>query len=335
MRGRALAVEDVPDPVPAAGEVLVRTLACGICGSDLHALRHGEEMVAMSREAGAPFVMDLARPVVMGHEFCAEVLELGPGAGTGVAPGDRVVSLPVVIGDGGMHSIGYSNRYPGGYGERMALSAMLLLKVPNGLDHERAALTEPMAVGRHAVARSRIAAGDAAVVIGCGPVGLAVIADLARLGIGPIVAADLSPARRALAVTMGATEVVDPTVEAPVDAWRRIDGVRPLVLFEAVGVPGMIDRTMAAAPKGSRVLVVGVCMEADSIRPMIGIAKELDVSFALGYSYEEFAGTLRSIAEGELDVAPLVTGRVPIEGVPGAFDALAAPDAHCKILVTP
>ncbi len=335
MRGRALAVEEIADPVARPGEVLVKTLACGICGSDLHALRHGDQMVAMSREAGAPFVMDLERPVVMGHEFCAEVVELGPDAGTGVVPGDRVVSLPVVIGSGGMHSIGYSNDYPGGYGELMALSAMLLLKVPNGLDSDLAALTEPMAVGRHAVARSRIGIRDAAAVIGCGPVGLAVIADLKLRGVETIVAADFSPARRALAATMGATEVVDPAVEPVVDAWQRVDGVKPLVLFEAVGVPGLIDAAMAAAPRNARVLVVGVCMEADSIRPMLGIAKELDISFALGYSYEEFAGSLRSIAEGELDVAPLVTGRVAIDGVPGAFADLANPEAHCKILVTP
>lgn len=335
MRGQALSVEDVADPVPRPGEVLVKTLACGICGSDLHALRHGEQMVAMSEEAGAAFVMDLSRPVVMGHEFCAEVVEVGPDAGTGVAAGDRVVSLPVIVEPDGMHAVGYSNDYPGGYGELMALSAMLLLPVPNGLDSDLAALTEPMAVGRHAVARSRIAPGDAAAVIGCGPVGLAVIADLRLRGIEPIVAADFSPARRALAVTMGATEVVDPSTEPVVDAWRRVDGAKPLVLFEAVGIPGLLDSAMAAAPKNARVLVVGVCMEQDAIRPMLGIAKELDISFALGYSYEEFADTLRSIAEGELDVAPLITGRVQIDGVPDAFTDLANPEAHCKILVNP
>lgn len=335
MRDRALVVDDIEAPALKSGELLVRTLACGICGSDLHALRHAEQLVAMSREAGAPFVMDIERDVVMGHEFCAEVVELGPDAGTGVTPGDRIVSLPVVIAPGGMHSVGYSNDYPGGYGEFMALSAMLALKVPNGLSSELAALTEPMAVGRHAVARSAIASGQAAAVIGCGPVGLAVIADLALRGIEPIVAADFSPARRALAVTMGATEVVDPAVEPVVDAWRRVDGTKPLVLFEAVGVPGLLDIAMAAAPKGARVLVVGVCMESDTIRPMIGIAKELDIGFALGYTYEEFVGTLRSISEGELDVSPLITGRVAIDGVPQAFVDLASPDDHCKILVTP
>ena len=335
MRQGQLVVDEIDEPVPGTGQVLVQTLACGICGSDLHALQHGEQMVDMSKQAGAPFVMDLARDVVMGHEFCAEVLELGPDAGTGLAPGDRIVSIPVVITGTGIQSIGYSNEYPGGYSERMVLSAMLGLKVPNGLDSRRAALTEPMAVGRHAVERSGITKGTAAVVIGCGPVGLAVIADLARRGIQPIVAADFSPARRALAATMGANEVVDPAVEPAVDAWRRVDGAKNLVIFEAVGVPGMIDSAIAAAPRGARLLVVGVCMEPDSIRPMLGIAKEIDIGFALGYSPIEFSGTLQSIAEGELNVEPLITGSVDLDGVPGAFKELANPEAHCKILVEP
>ncbi|HEX2849651.1 MAG TPA: zinc-binding dehydrogenase [Acidimicrobiales bacterium] len=336
MRNRELIVDEVADPVPAQGELLVRTLACGICGSDLHALRHGDQMVDMSRTAGAPFVMDLERDVVMGHEFCAEVLDVGPDTAAMVKSGDRIVSIPVVLtATGGLHSVGYSNDYPGGYAERMLLSSMLALPVPNGLDSELAALTEPMAVGRHAVARSGITPGHAALVVGCGPVGLAVIAELARLGIGPIVAADFSPARRALAETMGATEVVDPEVEAPIAAWQRVDGAKQLVMFEAVGVPGMIDQAMLAAPRGTKILVVGVCMEPDTVRPMIGIGKELDLAFALGYSYEEFAGTLRSIAEGELDVSPLITGRVGLDGVPKAFVDLGNPESHCKILVEP
>jgi threonine dehydrogenase-like Zn-dependent dehydrogenase len=335
MRGRQLVVDEVAEPEPGPGELLVQTLACGICGSDLHALQHGDQMVEMSKLSGAPFVMDLGADVVMGHEFCAEVLDVGGGAGGALVAGDRVVSIPVVFNANGMFSIGYSNHYPGGYAERMVLSSMLAVKVPNGLATHLAALTEPMAVGRHAVERSGIGPGMASVVLGCGPVGLAVIADLARRGLGPIVAADFSPARRALAATMGATEVVDPAVEPAVAAWQRVDGAKPLVIFEAVGVPGMIDAAMLAAPRGTRILVVGVCMEADTVRPMLGISKELDVGFALGYTPMEFADTLRAIAEGELDVAPLITGTVGLDGVPGAFAELANPDAHCKILVEP
>jgi threonine dehydrogenase-like Zn-dependent dehydrogenase len=217
----------------------------------------------------------------------------------------------------------------------MLLSAPMLQEVPNGLSANHAALTEPMAVGLHAVNRSRIEPAEGALVLGCGPVGLAVIAALALRGVSHIVASDFSPARRALAATMGAHEVVDPAVEAAFDAWGRTGKGRALVVFEAVGVPGIIDGALRSAPHGSRIVVVGVCMQADQINPFFGISKELNIQFVLGYDPMEFATTLRSIAEGEIDVAPLITGEVGLDGVPGAFEALASPDEHCKILVTP
>ena len=89
---------------------------------------------------------------------------------------------------------------------------------------------------------------------------------------------------------MGAHEVVDPAVERPMDAWRRVDGVQPLVIFEAVGVPGMIDQAMVMAPRDARILVVGVCMQEDRIHPMAGIGRELNIQFVLGYDPTEFAG---------------------------------------------
>jgi len=340
MRHGALVIDDVAEPTPGAGQVLVRTLACGICGSDLHTLRHGDEMVEMAEESGGSMagmstvVMQLDRDVVMGHEFCAEVLELGANVGN-CAVGDIVVSLPVTLDPAGVHPLGYSNEYPGGFGERMVLSDFLTIKVPNGLAPRLAALTEPMAVGHHAVERSIIAPGDAAIVLGCGPVGLAVIAALALKGIEPIVAADFSATRRALATRMGAHEVVDPREEPAIDAWRRTDGRQQLVIFEAVGVPGMIDEAMKAAPPQSQIVVVGVCMQSDTIRPMRGVTKELSMQFVFGYDPTEFKETLDRIADGRIDVTPLITGTVPIAGVPQAFTDLADPDQHAKILVEP
>jgi threonine dehydrogenase-like Zn-dependent dehydrogenase len=278
--------------------------------------------------------IDLSRPIVMGHEFCGEVLELGPET-TGPTPGSRVVSVPVLLSSTGLHQLAYNNEYPGGYAEAMLLSAPLVLEVPNGLDARFAALTEPLGVGIHAVARSGATAHDSALVVGCGPVGLAVIAALRMVGVESIVAADFSPARRAVASAMGASEVVDPAAEGTVDAWRRVDGRRPLVAFEAVGVPGMLQQLMHDVPPATRVTVVGVCMEPDEILPFFAIAKELSLHFALAYGTHEFAEALRAIAEGEVDVAAMVTGSVDLEGVPGAFEALGRPEEHVKILVEP
>src|SRR5262245_33486238 len=178
MRGKKLVVADIPSPEPGPGEVLVRTLACGICGSDLHALTHAEQFVENSRRAGNAFAMDLTRDVVMGHEFCAEIVDFGPEARRALPAGTRVCSRPVLMRREGPRTVGYSNDHPGGYAQYMRLSEALLLEVPNGLATEAAALTEPLAVGLHAVNKARLEPDEAPLVIGCGPVGLAVIAGL-------------------------------------------------------------------------------------------------------------------------------------------------------------
>ncbi|HTY78245.1 MAG TPA: zinc-binding dehydrogenase [Candidatus Bathyarchaeia archaeon] len=353
MRNRGLVVADVPDPEPGPGEVLVRTLACGICGSDLHALKHADKFVENSRRIGNPIVMDLSRDVIMGHEFCAEIVDHGPRTTKALPAGTRVCSRPTLMRPTGPQSIGYSNDNPGGYAQYMRLSEALLLPVPSGLPTDHAALTEPMAVGVHAVAKARLGPDDAPLVIGCGPVGLAVIAALRLHGIRPIVAADFSRRRRDLAIQLGADVVVDPAGGAPWTSWREaavyrdasrapalppwIPGpaVRPAVVFECVGVPGVLDDLMAASPRGTRIVVVGVCMEADTIHPMLGISKELNLQFVLGYTPDEFAATLAHIAAGRIPTTPLITGHVGLEGVAQAFVDLGSPERHAKILVHP
>ena len=353
MRNRGLVVADVPDPEPGPGEVLVRTLACGICGSDLHALKHADKFVENSRRIGNPIVMDLSRDVIMGHEFCAEIVDHGPRTTKALPAGTRVCSRPTLMRPTGPQSIGYSNDNPGGYAQYMRLSEALLLPVPSGLPTDHAALTEPMAVGVHAVAKARLGPDDAPLVIGCGPVGLAVIAALRLHGIRPIVAADFSSRRRDLAIQLGADVVVDPAGGAPWQSWREaavyrdasrapalppwIPGpaVRPAVVFECVGVPGVLDDLMAASPRGTRIVVVGVCMEADTIHPMLGISKELNLQFVLGYTPDEFAATLAHIAAGRIPTTPLITGHVGLEGVAQAFVDLGSPERHAKILVHP
>jgi threonine dehydrogenase-like Zn-dependent dehydrogenase len=339
LRDGALAVVEVDDPKPEFGQVLVEVKACGICGSDLHFVKHGATMLEVGRqmegmERGGEGELDLGRDVFMGHEFCAAVLDVGPDT---VAPpeGSLVTSIPAMLTMQGIKNLAYTNEFPAGYSERMLLTAGLLLEVPNGLDAQRAALTEPMAVGLHGVNKSRIGGRDGALVLGCGPVGLAVIAALKLNGIEPIVAADYSPARRAIATAMGAHEVVDPATEPAFDAWRRVGGAKPMVAFEAIGVPGIINEAMRVAPAGAQITVVGVCMEPDTINPFYGIGKELNIQFALGYDPTEFAGTLQSIAEGEIDVTPMITGTVDLDGVPGAFEELGTPERHCKIIVEP
>ena len=339
------------DPVPGMGQVLVKTLACGICGSDLHALHHLDHMIDMGRRAGAADRIDTRKDMVFGHEFSAEILDYGPGTQGLLKPGTRVVSFPAAMSAEGVELIGYSNNYPGGFAERMVLTEAMLLPVKNGLPDEAAAMTEPFAVGAHAVAEAAIEPGSVCLVLGCGPVGLAVIASLKARGIGPVIAADYSAARRAMAEKMGADRVVDPATISPHAAWSDY-GVpssmaahsmaqmmgqviaKPIV-FECVGAPGVLQSVIEGCPPKAQIVVAGVCMEADRIEPSLAINKQLDLRFVFGYSPEEFGQTLHNIAEGVLDVSPVITDRVGLSGVADAFKVLSKPDQQVKIVVQP
>ena len=324
--------DDVPEPVPETGQVLVGVRACGICGSDLHFAAHGAEVMELGDRMGGGAAtgmnLDLNGDVFMGHEFSAEVLEAGPDTETHPA-GTLVTSIPLLLSAKGVQPIVYSNSTLGGYAERMLLSAPLLLPIPNGLDLKHAALTEPMAVGLHAVNKSNIAPDEKALVLGCGPIGIAIIAALRARGVETIVAADFSPKRRELASAMGAHRTLDAAQGSPFDT------VKPAVVFEAVGVPGIIDDVLLRARPGTRLVVAGVCMQPDTVHPFFAIAKEINVQFVLAYTPDEFADSLRALAEGEIDVTPVITGEVGLDAVGQAFDDLADPERHCKILVTP
>lgn len=352
MQNSALRTDTVPLPVPARGEVLVKTLACGICGSDLHCVAHGQRLIDSTRAVSGIELFDTAQPVVMGHEICAEVVDHGPGARKVHRAGTRVVAppfllreRPVTLGFGGPET-------PGGFAEYMLLSEDLMLPVPPDVPDDVATLGEPLAVAIHAVNRGRVDADDVPIVIGCGPIGLAIIAVLKMRGIGPIVAADFSPSRRRMAERMGADVVVDPRATSPYDSWRQMAATddpariarqtpmfpgfafRQAVVFECVGVPGLIQQVLAGAPPCSKVVVAGLCMEPDVFQPTYAILKEIDLAFCIAYTPQEFAEAFSAIAEGRLDVAPLVTGHVGLDGVGDAFRRLADPESDVKIIVT-
>ncbi|WP_240742439.1 zinc-binding dehydrogenase [Micromonospora zingiberis] len=329
--------DDVEDLVPAKGQVLVNVLACGVCGGDLHFAEHSAQLVELAGQLrGAPTLtdgLDLSLDVFMGHEFVGEVIAAGPDTDA-PAPGSVVTSMPALLTSQGMAPRLYSNTTPGGYAEKMLLSAPLLVPVPNGLDPRLAALTEPMAVGLHAVNKAGIDPGTGAIVIGCGPAGISIIASLKALGAGPIIASDFSPARRRLAMLMGADNVVDPATESVFDAGDRI-GTDALVVFEAVGIPKILNEIVRETPMGTRIVVVGGVMEPDVLVPYFGIAKEASFQFVQAYSPAEFTESLRRIADGEVDVEPMITGEVGLEDVGLAFNQLRNPERHCKILVRP
>lgn len=352
MQDSKLAVSEVPEPVPGPGEVLVDVLACGICGSDLHCAAHGPEFNAATQAAGGFHIMDLDHPVVFGHEFVGRVAAYGPGTQQRIPVGRRVVSMPFLLREQGV-MLGFAGpEAPGGYSERMVLSEPLLIEVPDHVPTQLAALTEPLAVAYRTVARVDAGVNDVALVVGCGPIGLAVIAVLKMKGAGPIVASDFSPERRALAAQLGAV-VVDPKESSPYEAFMAAAAtddparmapphtvfgqlpLRPTVAFECVGVPGLIQQLIAGVPAGSRIAVAGINMSSDHFEPAQCIVKELDIRFSLFYTLEEFAQTFAHLAAGDFDVAPLLTGTVALEGVSDAFERLRSNPHDAKILIDP
>jgi threonine dehydrogenase-like Zn-dependent dehydrogenase len=332
-RGAALVCEDVADPVPAEGQALVKSLACGICGSDLHVLHMGQ--------AGSGAVI----PYIFGHEYCAEVVE-----SKRFKPGTRVVAMPFAQAPGGSEIIGYSEIYPGGFAEQILLTESLMLEVPNGLEADVAALTEPMAVGAHGVARAQLDRQSVPLILGMGPVGAAVLANLKAQGFGPVIAVDFSPARRARAERMGADVVIDPAKENPHERWAdfgfpsRHDPLaqalgnypnKRAIIFECVGNPGMLQGIIKGAPFGSEILLLGVCLQPDTIVPAIAVNKQISIKSAIFYTASEFAQSLHNLAEGIIDGRALITGHVGLSGVAEAFTSLTRPDEHMKIIVEP
>ena len=349
-RGGQLVVGEVADVTPGSGHVVARSLAAGICGSDLHALADFTHFAGLLDSVGVP-ALDPAHDCVFGHEFCAEIVDHGPDTSRTLPVGTRICSVPVIVGGGGVEQIGYSNIFPGALAEYMALQEMLLLPVPDSLGTDMAALTEPLAVGEHAVGLSGLVPGQPSLVVGCGPVGLAVIAALKGRGHGPVLAADFSPTRRRLAEAFGADEVIDPAASSPHDRWSSFGVARTVteragaamfgqaitdpVIFEAVGVPGMLQSLIADAPPHSRIVVVGVCMHSDTIEPFMAVVKEIEFRFSFGYTPTEFAATLERLGAGIPGANLLVTSSVDLAGTPGAFETLRTPGEHGKILVTP
>ncbi|HWV26819.1 MAG TPA: zinc-binding dehydrogenase [Aeromicrobium sp.] len=370
-----LQVEQVADLTPGPGQILLDVTRCGICGSDLHARHHADVMADAVDEVGYPDMMRLDHKVVMGHEFTGTIADYGPRTHRRWDAGTPVVALPMLQTPEGAHLTGLSPKAPGGYAEQVLVSESMTFPVPPSVDPELAALTEPMAVALHAVNRGAVGRNDTALVIDCGPIGLAVILMLKATGVKHVIASDYSAARRDLARRVGADAVIDPAAESPWRSfedskkyltrapdvfnlafrtmrslravpfvpWNRVmetaqkvgAGPKGPVVFECVGVPGVLEHVLSSAPLMTRVVVVGVCMEPDTFRPVMAINKEIDLRFVFAYDPAEFFRTLGMIAAGRVDPRPLITATVGLEGVADAFDALADPEQHAKILIDP
>lgn len=332
LRDQAFTIEDRPIPEPGPGEVLLKTRLCGICGSDLHQFKHAAEIDRLVRSMGAPG-QDLSKGMVLGHEYVGEIVRFGPETQQVLAVGDRVVSVPFLLRDGAPIPIGANVEVDGAYAEYFLGTEALQLKIPDGVPDAAAALVEPLGIGVHAVAKSKLHSGNhACVILGCGPIGLAIAAVLRMRGVQHIAASDFSPKRRQLALAMGATRAVHPREESPFSA---LPPGEPVIVFDCTGVRGVMAQAINEAPVGTQIVVAGIPQGEDSFNPMVAIAKELSIQFVLYYAPEEFAEALAAVASGRLDWQPLVTGTVGLDGIAGAFAALEDPETHAKIMIDP
>jgi threonine dehydrogenase-like Zn-dependent dehydrogenase len=338
MRGDRFVVEERRVPKPEAGDVLVKVRACGICGSDLHYFHHIDSMIENVRALGAP-TESMERTVregpVLGHEFVCEVVDFGPETQRKLEGGERVCSMPFLMRNGAPMLIGSTPEAGGAYAEYMLLSEALLLPVEEAIPDEGAAWVEPLGIAVHAVNKALMRPEDVAVVVGCGPIGLAIIAVMKARGLAHIVATDLSPKRRDLAKTLGASRVVDGAKESAVSAAQADAPGAPMVIFENTGARRMLHRLVLEAPQNARIIGTGIAEGEESFIPMLAISKELQLTFVIYYTAEEFAEALSLIRCGALDWRPLVTGKVGLDGVTQAFADLTDPEAHAKILIEP
>lgn len=325
--GTGLELTELPEPMPGPGELLLRVRACGICGSDLHL-------------EGLPFP-----GLVLGHELCGEVVGVGEGVGDW-ADGDRAAGFPVFgcgacdLCAGGFPSkclmtaqVGLQR--PGAFAEMTVVPAATSVKLPSSIDDVGGALVEPLAVAHHAIVRAAPDAGEPVLVLGAGPVGLAVALWARTLGARDVVLSDPVAARRDLAVRLGATTTVDPRAEDVRLAFERATGAAPKTVIECVGVPGLIQHAVDVAAIDGRVTVVGVCMAEDTMAPITALLKELEVRYCLYYRTSDFTAAADALHRGLLDPTPLVTDVVGLDDLPPRFEALKTPTTEGKLVLRP
>lgn len=335
LRDQELRLAEIPEPAPEEGEVLVRVLACGVCRLDVMARRHMTRMAPLLGGEGSPLRLDPGRDLILGHEFCGEILDFGPRTRSRFRRGQRVVSLPRLDRRGIRHVLGASHEVPGGFAERMLLSAERLLPVPDGLATEHAALTEPMAVGLHAVNRAALPRRSNAIVIGCGPLGLAVTSALQRAGHGPVVAADASAQRRAMALAMGAHRVIDPVASPEFEDWTKNPSDGTAVVFLCSDDPGGLSAILHRAPRRSQIVIAAGSLEEEVFEPLRGLARGISLRFSFGCTAEEFAATLEALSTGLIDVAPMLSGELELSDLPAALNDPDQSLPEGQILVRP
>ncbi|MDQ2858753.1 MAG: alcohol dehydrogenase catalytic domain-containing protein [Candidatus Eremiobacteraeota bacterium] len=335
--GRPLTVENIADPVAGDADLVVAISACGICGSDLH----------LADADGTRGMPPLPHGTVMGHEFSGTVVDAGRLVRAEWANGTRVTALPTLgcgrcaaclSGAGSRCAVGAAiglGAAPGAYAEFVQVRALETMRVPENVTDREAATVEPLAVGLRAVRAAALERGDDVLVLGAGPIGLAVATWCRFFGARRVIVSDLVPARLATAESMGATDIVDASAQ---DVAMRIASIAPngpRVVFECVGLPGMQQLAMTHSSQDGRVIIVGVCMEIDRIMPIQALMKELTVKYVLRYERADFSLALDMLAAGRITSTPMMSGSVGFDTFSKTFETMKTSKAECKVFLEP
>jgi (R,R)-butanediol dehydrogenase/meso-butanediol dehydrogenase/diacetyl reductase len=342
-KARDLRVETVPVPkITDPHAVKVQVAACGICGSDLHEYAAGPIFIPV--DAPHPISGETA-PIVMGHEFAGEVIEVGDKVSR-VKPGDRVVIEPILSPnrdgaylmerynlspDLGFHGLSGGG---GGFSQYTVLGEHMVHKMPDDLSWEQGALVEPAAVGLHAVRQSTFKAGDSAVVFGAGPIGLMVIEALKAAGAASIHAVETSQVRRAKAEELGAVGH-DPAQGDVVAALREASGGGLDFAFEVTGIPEVLSQCVNATHPGGEIVIVSIWEGAASFQPNDLVIKERTMRGIIAYR-DVYPAVMALMQKGYFRAEDLVTDRIALDDiVEKGFERLLADKSQIKIMVAP
>lgn len=331
-------IDEIDIPVTGDSQIKIAVKYSGICGSDLHEYLGGPIFIPVDK----PHVYSKEKaPIVMGHEFCGEVVEIGKNI-TKFKIGDRVTVEPILAKDGlkgkynldpNLNFIGLAGG-GGGFSEFVVVNEDQAHKLPDSIDYEQGALTEPAAVALYAVRQSAIKAGDVAAVFGCGPIGLLIIDALKAAGASKIYAIELSPERQEIASKLGAI-VVDPAKVNTVEHLKEVTNGGVDVSYEVTGVPAVLKQSLEVVKKDGELMVVSIWETEASIHPNEIVIQEKTVKGVIAYR-DVFPKTLELMEQGYFSKDLLVTKKITLdEIIENGFEALVKEKNQIKILVSP
>lgn len=335
---RDIRVEEVEIPQMRNDQIKIAVKYCGICGSDLHEYLGGPIFIPV--KAPHPYTNEKA-PIIMGHEFSGEVVEIGTDIKK-FKVGDRVTVEPIFAKNGlkGKYNLDPNLTFiglgggGGGFSQFVVVNEDQAHKLPDSIDYEQGALTEPAAVALYAVRQSKFRSGDTAAVFGCGPIGLLIIDALRAAGATEIYAVELSPERQEKAEKLGAI-IVDPSKEDVVKTIKEKTNGGVNVSYEVTGVPPVLQQSLEAVEKDGELMIVSIWESTASINPNEIVIQEKAVKGIIAYR-DIFPKTLQLMEQGYFSKDLLVTKRIKIDDIVSeGFEALVKEKNQVKILVSP